>query len=315
MGFSLLLLVNTISILIFLQTTNCWEINDFKCSKTKVNNTTPFCLMPDYKKDVLPTTNSPMNVTIITQINDIVKVNDNDHKLTLAMTLSTTWIEPRLHISSQSTAWVEDQPVRWTTLPINVLDLIWKPGLDIVNVKEFKINKILQTTGFLDVYEDKRLWYEIPVEVTLGCPLFDFHMYPFDTQKCLIYIGSFVNDIESIVYDGKLFFNWVNENEVAPTIQYTVKQIQALPFEEGLVNHTDYYNALGGGEANEISQYSYFGIKMVFKRRLLPYFLRIYLPSFLVVVASWIGFLIDPKLLPGRIFLNVTLLLLLINMR
>ena len=44
-----------------------------------------------------------------------------------------------------------------------------------------------------------------------------------------------------------------------------------------------------------------------------PFLMRSYLPSAIFVVVSWVSFTIDPTVVPGRMALLVTLLLMLIN--
>ncbi len=49
-------------------------------------------------------------------------------------------------------------------------------------------------------------------------------------------------------------------------------------------------------------------------RRLSQHFLEMYIPTILFVSASWISFLIPPDVVPGRMTLLVTLLLVQINL-
>eukprot|EP00090_Calanus_glacialis_P024072 TRINITY_DN37374_c0_g1_i1.p1 TRINITY_DN37374_c0_g1~~TRINITY_DN37374_c0_g1_i1.p1 ORF type:complete len:266 (+),score=63.00 TRINITY_DN37374_c0_g1_i1:102-800(+) len=59
--------------------------------------------------------------------------------------------------------------------------------------------------------------------------------------------------------------------------------------------------------------YSVTGIEMRLSRHVLKYLYIYYLPSGLFVVVSWVGFLIPPEVVPGRMALLVTLFLVLIN--
>ena len=52
---------------------------------------------------------------------------------------------------------------------------------------------------------------------------------------------------------------------------------------------------------------------MVFKRKILQIFCQVYLTSILLVVLSWVSFVIDPIVVPGRMGLLVTVFLMLIN--
>ena len=56
-----------------------------------------------------------------------------------------------------------------------------------------------------------------------------------------------------------------------------------------------------------------YGFHLHLERHFLPHFMRTYLPTGLIVVTSWASFLIDPRTVPGRMTLLVTLLLVLIN--
>ena len=63
----------------------------------------------------------------------------------------------------------------------------------------------------------------------------------------------------------------------------------------------------------DIGNYSQTGYEMRLKRNSLKYLVNYYLPSGLFVLVSWVGFLIPPEIVPGRMTLLVTLFLVLIN--
>ena len=292
--------------------THCHEFSEVVCGKNNIAYDLPFCVPEIYNKGTLPSPDEPINITVVVNLVDIINVDDNDYTITFTAEISITWLESRLKLNLNSSKWLKDRDgVKWTDVDLKYLDVFWMPSLDILNVKKFEIHSILETQGFVELYEDKRLWYEIPVDITLHCPLFDFQRYPFDTQACEFYIGSYIYESDTVMFSGKVFYNLANQRK----LQYQVKEITALSFEEGLINYTSYYNSLSGKQSNEILTYSHFGVKMAFERKLQQHILCTYLPSFLLVLCSWIGFLINPDKVPGRIALSVTLLLVLINMR
>ena len=55
------------------------------------------------------------------------------------------------------------------------------------------------------------------------------------------------------------------------------------------------------------------GVEMKLKRNMMKYLYIYYLPSGLFVVVSWVGFLIPPEVVPGRMAMLITLFLVLIN--
>ena len=59
--------------------------------------------------------------------------------------------------------------------------------------------------------------------------------------------------------------------------------------------------------------YMFSGIEMKLSRHILKYLVIYYLPSGLFVVVSWVGFLIPPEVVPGRMAMLITLFLVLTN--
>lgn len=59
--------------------------------------------------------------------------------------------------------------------------------------------------------------------------------------------------------------------------------------------------------------YSVAGFEMTLQRKMSFYIVTYYLPSGLFVVVSWISFLVNPEVIPGRMTLLVTIFLVLIN--
>ena len=62
-----------------------------------------------------------------------------------------------------------------------------------------------------------------------------------------------------------------------------------------------------------LGNFSLAGFEMVLDRHSSPYIITYYLPSGLLVVVSWISFLIPVNAIPGRMILLVTLFLALVN--
>lgn len=64
---------------------------------------------------------------------------------------------------------------------------------------------------------------------------------------------------------------------------------------------------------NTKRRYSVTGFKMKLRRSLTPFLINVYLPTALLVMVSFIGFLIPAEMIPGRMALIVTTFLMLIN--
>ena len=61
--------------------------------------------------------------------------------------------------------------------------------------------------------------------------------------------------------------------------------------------------------------YSQTGFTLVLKRSQTTFFMNTYLPTFLLTVMSFMGFLIPVEMVPGRMALIVTLFLMFVNIR
>ena len=157
--------------------------SSFICSNSS-SNLYPFCLPSDYKKDIRPDTGEkPLDIFLHLDIHDIIRINDYDTTITLKLTLSIGWKENRLKIQPQSHDWiVEEDENNWTKLNPNWLHYLWIPDVEIVNMKELKTTHVFDELSSLELYENKQLWYDFPVELTVTCPWFKFENYPLDNH-------------------------------------------------------------------------------------------------------------------------------------
>ena len=86
-----------------------------------------------------------------------------------------------------------------------------------------------------------------------------------------------------------------------------------------LLQYSASYHDLPQDKAHYLAQtdgsdYVRYGFKIRLERRLFPFILAYYLPSSLLVLISFISFYIDPDVVPGRMALLITLVLMLINL-
>ena len=272
-----------------------------------------FCLPEDYDKYTPPFINDiPVHVELVITFDDIIDVNDDDCTITFNIKFDMSWIEPRLNVLLNGSTWkYRDTPETQTFLPVKYLDSIWKPDIDINNLEKFEIRGVLGKQGEFGLYENKRVWYGFPVQITLNCPYFGFDLFPFDSQYCDFFIGSYQWNSDVLLYKG-LMTN--NESQQRP-LQYEIDYIKALSAEQGLEEFTNFDYLPNGTIKYYKESYSHFSIKMGFTRRIQSYLISIYLPSLLIVASSWLGFVIGTTSVPGRLTVTVVLLLVLINMR
>ena len=286
--------------------------SNFICS---ANSSTlyPFCLPKDYKKDIRPdTADNPLDIFLHLDIKDIIRVNDYDTTITLKLTLSIGWKENRLEILPESQDWIfEEDEYDWTKLNPNWLKYLWIPDVEIVNIKELKTASVFNELSSLELYENKQLWYDFPVELTLTCPWFTFEKYPLDNQACEIMIGSYQYDEGEMHYAGVVSYDRQNQRP----LQYRVKDVKQLQPDKSIFAAKEYWLSKNGAMTGKLYNYSRLVAHIELERSIQTHVMETYLPSSLFVVSSWIGFVIDPDAVPGRIALSVMLLLVLTQIR
>lgn len=92
-----------------------------------------------------------------------------------------------------------------------------------------------------------------------------------------------------------------------------------VPEDESIKSILDYritFNKLDERDTHYMAigmNYSVTGFELILTRKMSFYIVTYYLPSGLFVVVSWISFLVNPEIIPGRMTLLVTIFLVLIN--
>ena len=122
-----------------------------------------------------------------------------------------------------------------------------------------------------------------------------FEKYPLESQQCQVRVGSYYSPIEVVNCTADFDYN----HQFQPILQYSIN-IEPLP------SRYQTYKALG-------DYWATCGFNILLKRERLPIFFQVYLTSTLLVIVSWASFIINPVVVPGRMGLLITILLVLIN--
>ncbi|KHN81457.1 Glutamate-gated chloride channel [Toxocara canis] len=118
--------------------------------------------------------------------------------------------------------------------------------------------------------------------------------YPLDRQTCLIDLASYAYTTDDIKYEWK----------VTNPIQQKEGLRQSLPSFELQDVLTDYCTS-----KTNTGEYSCLRTKMILRREFSYYLLQLYIPSFMLVIVSWVSFWLDKDSVPARVTLGVTTLL------
>ena len=118
----------------------------------------------------------------------------------------------------------------------------------------------------------------------------DFKMYPRDDHVCSMKIGSKTFGGRQIEFSAKI-------------VRTRYQAFAPLPF--SLEFSETWNGTYNYGEAS----YSTAGFDLHLSRAFSPFAFNFYMPTGLLVIASWIGFVIPAEMVPGRMALLVTTLL------
>ena len=135
---SLLSRLRTITLPLLLMPIRTEGLVTLECQDVNMRNNVPFCLDSDYRKNILPSTNIPMNITVFAKVKDIIEVNDDQATVTLTTFLGISWIESRMKLIPNASSWIFDDDTKWgkwSHLNPKWLDYLWRPDVDIINLK------------------------------------------------------------------------------------------------------------------------------------------------------------------------------------
>ena len=239
----------------------------------------------------------PWNYSFEFRIKNIDKISDKGQSVSLSMYFAVRWFEPRLVINETHKAWSEVKlgPSNEVTISSSNLKHLWYPELEIYGIESFRAYKVLREMSGLRIRKDQTINYELNVEVTISCQM-NFDNYPLDRQKCLFQVGSYYGSNETIQCES----NWWYDATRQKNIQHVV-DLMSLPPENQTVS------LISGN-------YAVCGFSIHLQRKRMQNFVQIYMPSFMFVVASWISFVVKPDMVPGRMALLVSILLIQLNL-
>jgi len=241
-----------------------------------------------------------MNLHFIFSVREVSEINDGKRTFTMPMYLALEWEEVRLNINENHKSWDADTtgPKDENTEEIETLMMyLWKPNLEIYGLEHVQTHQVLGDMAGLRVSKNKTIKYDSKVTFEVSCPM-EFTSYPFDQHICSFQLGSYFYDQNSMTCTSQLF-GPNNSDFKVRNLQHEVT-FHDLRFDKSTV-------------ALRTGIYSACGFEVVLKRKYEPFLFEVYIPCMLFVIVSWISFIIDPQLVPGRMSLLIILFLVIIN--
>jgi len=241
-----------------------------------------------------------MNLHFTFSIREISEVRDSDQVLKIPMYFTVAWEENRIIIDRDHRSWEDDStgPKGEHTEEAETLNHLWRPNLEIYGLEDFQKHKILGEMAGLRITKDKVVKYDMKVTIEISCQM-DFSEYPFDKHVCSFQVGSY----------------FYNKNSMTCSSQYFDPSAESDFLERNLQHHIKFRNLTNKKQVVRLTsgEYAACGFEVLLKRKHEPLVYQVYIPCILFVTVSWISFIIDPKIVPGRMSLLVILFLVIIN--
>jgi len=246
-----------------------------------------FCLPSNYRKEVPPKTNGPLNVFFKLPITEVSSVDDHTREITLRLGYNMRWPEHRM---------VLNESADWSRGEINVRpDMIqhfWVPDIGIHDLVRFTKPEVLLEVAALEIISDHSLYYKIRSEVTLVCRGMVFSHYPLDQHVCHFTLSSYGYDQHQMKINGQFSYDRASQRDLQ--FHTDIKEI-------------DLSKRVWHGEEKN---YSMYGVEILLSRTISPFLVSVYLPSTLLVIISWVSFFVTVMLARTGILVSTSLLLL-----
>ncbi|KAI1278452.1 Glycine receptor subunit alpha-3 [Halotydeus destructor] len=242
-------------------------------------------LPPAYDPMIPPILNGKaVEVDIKISVLNIRSIKETDLTYTLDLFFHQHWTDHRLNTSTIGSSRV--------VLDSTWLHKLWIPDSYFKNAIGGGITSVIFPAMYFTIYNNSRIFMATRVSVQLTCQM-QFKKYPHDTQQCFIDVMSLSHTNETV----HLIWKGFDLTSNLMTTQY------AIP-----VRTTE-----DCSRSYAIGTYSCLRGTLFLERRVGHFIVKRYIPSFLIVIMSFVGFWIPTNAYPARVALVITSLLALIT--
>ena len=215
----------------------------------------------------------------------ILGINEKESTITMKLSFSLNWKEPRLTISSNATKdEIDLLKFSGISLPNEFTNYLWLPDAYIEYVRRItKFNLIhdYQTFFYGLWYDYDKNWigwlgYKNEVEIELFCGM-TFESYPMDEQICQFLIGS----EEYLELSGQHFsINMVSFLESSEQVALQGYKLEIKKLSESEESTYD---------SNDEMHFQRTGFAIKFHHNFWKYLMNYYIPSGILVIFSWVS--------------------------
>lgn len=244
-------------------------------------------MLEQYDKRAWPTygMGHPTYVKVNIYVNSIGPVNANNMEYGMDIYLRQSWQDLRLNVSKYGVT---------TPVTINgedIMSKIWKPDLFFRNVKEASFHYVTVPNKLVKLGPDGEVLFSMRLTLRLAC-FMSFRHFPLDTQRCHILLGPYAQTVEQTA------ISWQDTDPIV------LERPIEIPEFDLVHNSYGHYN-----RAIDTGVFSFLNVTFTLERQNGYHLIQTYLPTFLIVMISWVSFWLNVDATPARVTLGVTTLL------
>ncbi|XP_008047109.1 gamma-aminobutyric acid receptor subunit theta [Carlito syrichta] len=228
---------------------------------------------------------APVIVKVSIYVSSIEQISEVNMDYTITMFFHQTWKDSRL-------AYYETNLN--LTLDYRMHEKLWVPDCYFLNSKDAFVHDVTVENRVFQLHPDGTVRYGMRITTTAACSL-DLRKFPMDKQTCNLEVESYGYTVEDIL----LF--WEDKEEAV----YMTEELQIPQF------------SLLGKKITSKEVYFYTGtymrliLKFQVQREITSYLLRVYWPTVLTTVLSWMSFWMNYQSSAARVTVGLTAMLIL----
>uniref|UniRef100_A0A915CL02 Uncharacterized protein n=1 Tax=Ditylenchus dipsaci TaxID=166011 RepID=A0A915CL02_9BILA len=244
-------------------------------------------ILKRYDRNLIPSIKG-VDVEVELLIQKVSEINEILSSSKMDILFSQIWHDPGLNFEDEEGA----HCLTNLSLSYRMVDTIWIPNVCLVNSKSSGIHSSPTPNIFLAIFPNGTVWLNYRIVVESPCD-FEFTNFPMDKVECTTVFESYSFNV------GKVRLHWKR-------IGVPVEIIGSVNLPDFFLTHFVHEKATFHYPAGVWDQLN---IKIYFRRSYGFYILQIYLPTYCMVLISWISFWLDRRSLPARVTLGVSSIL------
>ncbi|XP_078350913.1 gamma-aminobutyric acid receptor subunit rho-1-like [Oculina patagonica] len=242
-------------------------------------------LMKDYDPSMAPfVPGKPVRVNISMDVLAFGEVKEANMEYGLDLYFLQVWTDIRF-AQGQS---------RVFSLSGNDIKKVWTPDTYFMNAKKTEIKDVMKDNQMVLILPNGMVVQMSRITLIVACNM-QLQMYPFDRQKCDLVIESFSLTKDELVY------NWGNLEADECRVEVYDDAMAQYEYKGVKLNYRH--------KKNFLAPFSNLYATWVFDRRTSYTVLQVYVPSYMIVILSFLALWIPQEAVPARVGLGITTVL------